>query len=228
MSIEDYKVSGESSGRCRAAIYGLLVRVFVSLPDAGLVDDFTSGVYDDLFNGFGGIGNKALRYGISYLDSYRSSIQSAVASKILDEIAVDRTRILRVTSDKAYRLPYESLYKASRSASDVISQVKSFYMKSGMVPAEDAGEMPDYLGVELDFMYALCQMETDLLDSGQDSMEIVELEKEFLNEHLGKWISIFCDEAGKQSCTDFYKGFLKIMSGFIEIEANYLSGISLS
>lgn len=223
MDIEDYKEIGESSGRCRAKIYEMLEQVFVCMPDAGFIEDIISGIYDGNFNAIGGIGNLDLRRGVSLLESYLSGIKSRLKPEVIEEIAVDRTRILRVTSDRTYRLPYESLYTASFGAGDVVSQVRDFYIKAGIVPGEDAAEMPDYLGVEIDFMYQLCLREIGSWTSRKDAGEVISLEKEFMETHLGKWAGLYCEEAGRYCLTDYYRGFLKILVGFIKTEMEYLS-----
>jgi len=48
------------------------------------------------------------------------------------------------------------------------------------------------------------------------------IEREFLRRHLGRWAGAYCAEAEKRSRTDFYRGFLAVLDGFITAEISYL------
>ncbi len=218
---------GKTSSLDRAKIYGFLERIFVSLPDEELVNDLLSGNVDEFLETLDGMGSTDLRRGVAHVKSYLTSVQTSESAKILEEISVDRTRILRTAADKSFKLPYESLFIPARNPAEIIAAVKEFYSKAGIMPEDSICEMPDYFGVEFDFMYQLCLREAQQKESGQDAKPTIRLEKEFLQLHLGRWLGAYCREAEKYCRTDFYRGFLEILAGFIEIEMDYLSGLGV-
>ena len=75
--------------------------------------------------------------------------------------------------------------------------------------------MLDYLGIELDFMYLLCQRELEQQAAGEDADATRALEARFLGEHLGGWLGGFCKQARAVAKTDLYKGFLILLDLFI-------------
>jgi putative dimethyl sulfoxide reductase chaperone len=219
---KDYYTTGESSGLRRAAMYDLLESVFICMPGVEFLEDLKTGCYDEDLGHWGTAGNSNLSRGIACLKSYLSSIQTRKPAEILEEIAVDRTALLRVTSDRNYRLPYESLYTPAGRAGDIISRLKGFYSRAGIVPEENIGEMLDYIGVEIDFMFQLCLKETGQWAERQDARPVMELEREFLEGHLGRWVNAFYTGAEPYCRTDFYRGFLQMLAGFMETELEYL------
>jgi TorA maturation chaperone TorD len=50
------------------------------------------------------------------------------------------------------------------------------------------------------------------------AMNILKIEKRFLDEHLSQWISRFCDKVMKRSEHPFYQAFAEVTKGFIEYE----------
>jgi len=207
-----------NSAIARSKIYYFILHSFIRLPDAGLVEELKSPEFLEFINIFYDAGNIRLKQANAAIRSYCAGIESRDPEDVLNELAVDRTRLLRGTFSKTLRPPYESLYVPAINTGDIISFVKNDYRKAGILPDENIGEMLDYLGVELDFMYQLCLCEEEKRHTGEDVIPTIILEEEFLNNHLGAWIGSYCRLAEPEAMTDFFRGILLFIDAFIDTE----------
>jgi len=207
----------------RAAMYDLLLDVFVSLPGQALVSDIRDGRFDALVVACSELGGERLRDGAGLVASYRSYLSIEGPDKALHELSVDRTSLTGATWDRGLRPPYERLYTTGPDqGGTLLSAVQSFYRKGGLLLEDDAGEPSDFLFVELDFIKRLCLREIEVWSSGRDGTATQALELQFLSEHPGRWAGSYCADAEKYARTDFYRGFLAVLDAFIEAEMAYL------
>jgi TorA maturation chaperone TorD len=210
----------------RAAIYGVLLRVFAHLPDGALLAEIQGETFRSFADSCCGPGGSGLNRGMDQIKSYCSSLTSLPEEHELNRLSVDRTRVLRATGDRGLKPPYESLYKGGPDRSGTFLSLKNAYRKAGLLPDETACEMPDFLCVQLDFMYQLILREIDEWSRGTDGTVILVEEEGFLREHLGSWVSTYCTEAGKYARTEFYRGFLTVLDDFITMETEYLRDVT--
>ena len=213
----------------RAAMYDLLLGVFVCLPGQALVSEIRDGRFDALVLACSELGGERLRDGAALVASYRSYLSIEGTEKVLHELSVDRTSLTGATWDRGLKPPYERLYTTGPDeGGTLLSAVQSFYREGGLLLEDDAGEPSDFLFVELDFMKRLCLHEIEVWLSGGDGGATQALELQFLNEHPGRWTGAYCAEAEKYARTDFYQGFLTVLDAFIEAEMEYLGDRTLS
>lgn len=207
----------------RAELYNLLVGVFGHLPDKNLVTKIKEGGLSDVLDSCSSLNNLGFQSGAEHIYAYQSSVQEKPDEKILTELSVDRTRILRETGQTDLKPPYEGLYKNVKNMGASVLHVKAFYRKAGLLPDESVHESPDYLCVELDFMKNLCLREQSQWASDGDAFETLLHEESFLKEHLGSWVGEYCSEARKIVLTDFYRGFLAILDAVVSMDMVYLN-----
>ncbi|MDZ4245552.1 MAG: hypothetical protein U1D67_00360, partial [Dehalococcoidia bacterium] len=62
------------------------------------------------------------------------------------------------------------------------------------------------------------EIEARLAGNKVEVQAVLTCEKGFLQDHLGKWASGFVTSALAQARTDFYRGHLHMLQGFIEQE----------
>jgi hypothetical protein len=204
-------------------MYDLLLDVFVCLPGHALVTEIRDGRFDALVSACGELGGQRLRDGAGLVASYRSRLSIEGPERVLHELSVDRTSLVRATWGRGLRPPYERLYASGPDeGATVLSAVQSFYRRGGLSLEDDAGEPSDFLFVELDFIKRLCLREIEVWSSGGDGGTTRELELQFLREHPGRWTGAYCADAEKYARTDFYRGFLAVLDTFIEAEMAYL------
>lgn len=138
----------------------------------------------------------------------------------------DYMDLFRVPLSK-YVTPYESVYRdkrivAGREVGSLLMgestlAVKNMYSRVGLEISKDFAELPDHLGTELYFMYYLCGLEKNAWEreEKEEALRLLSIERDFLNDHLSKWISDVCEDMIKKAETDFYKGIATITKAFI-------------
>ena len=209
----------------RAKMYDLFFDVFTCLPDGELLSEIKAGRFDALLSIFGDLGGQRLHDGCALVASYQSYLLAQDPTEALNELSVDRTRLVRGIGDRGPRPPYERLYTiGSDTESGALARVKGFFRKAGLVPDEGACEPPDFLFVELDFMKQLCLAEIRQWSEAGSAEESRALQRQFLRQHVGRWAGAYLAEAEKWAHTDFYRGFLALLDGFLAAERAYLEG----
>jgi TorA maturation chaperone TorD len=81
-------------------------------------------------------------------------------------------------------------------------------------------EPEDHVAVEFDFMAHLCRWTSKTLDDGdiEKAIAYLNLQKEFLRDHLNRWVPILCEELERNASLSFYKGVAQITNGFIAMD----------
>ncbi|MCE7791798.1 molecular chaperone TorD family protein [Salipaludibacillus sp. CUR1] len=99
--------------------------------------------------------------------------------------------------------------------------VRLAYLKHAFLPRQFGKEADDHLGLELDFMYQLSLRSMESYQGGDTATFYALLADQelFLHEHLGKWIPHFSEKVLQEAETDFYKGMVKILQGFLHLDS---------
>jgi hypothetical protein len=74
--------------------------------------------------------------------------------------------------------------------------VAEFYRNAAIEISDTCIEMPDHLGMELEFMARLCRLAAVFHEENdQTSLQLcLKLQQEFMNRHLGLWATQCCNE----------------------------------
>jgi TorA maturation chaperone TorD len=195
-------------------MYDLMVRVFNQLPDEDFLKKIETCEFENQFREFPGA---------AHIKAYRLRMGQNPPETILNELSIDRTRILRGTGPAELKPPHEGCYKMDCDLGSAAMQVKCFYRTAGLLPDATVCESPDYLCVQLDFMKQLCQQEQNLRSSNRDATEIIACQKAFLKKHLGSWVGDYCEQVQKHALSDLYRGFAMILNAFITSDMDYLT-----
>ena len=202
----------------RAQIYQTFINIFMYLPD----EKFRGYIYSSEFEQFLQQ-HKNLQYpiitkGVTLITNFLSENKGADCTELTEKLAVDRTRLIRVPHGIGLKAPYESQYHKEMKTSYSLQRLTNTYRKAGFIPA-DSKESPDFFCVELDFMRV---SSVRIADEPTKARFILTLQRDFLHEHLGKWVCKYTEDAVSHAETDFYRGWLMLLQGFIEIEKIYL------
>lgn len=142
------------------------------------------------------------------------------------EIAVDRTRLFRGAGPThgAPPPPYEALYLAPQKETDHLLKIVTFYQKAGLKVSERMTERMDYLGIELAFMAELCGREHAMASRKDPAnhREVLAQEKEFLENHMLRWVPEYCRQVAELAKTDFFKGIAFLLRGFLNEELEWI------
>jgi putative dimethyl sulfoxide reductase chaperone len=197
----------------RCEMYELMVGIFNQLPDAALLKRIKTREFENRFREFSGA---------AHIRDYRFRMEKNPPETIINELSVDRTRILRGTGPNDLKPPHEGCYSMDCDLGSAAIQVKRYYRAAGLIPDTSVCESPDYFCVQLDFMKQLCRREQRLRSSNQDAGENIACQGAFLKKHLGSWVGDFCEQVQKHALTDFYRGFALILNEFIKKDIQYL------
>jgi putative dimethyl sulfoxide reductase chaperone len=213
--------------------YGSLARIFNQRPDTELVNNIKA-MELDFFNQFlGGVDlNSDVKEGLIKISVFVEQIKDQPKKTVEQSLLVDWTRLFRgLQPGYGPKPPYEGVYLGENENDfKALERVARFYIKHGVTPAENAGNRPDYIGLELDFLCYLCEQQAEAWEKGDEgqAFNFQLAEHEFLKDHLGRWGAIFCARVIEEARTDFYRGFAHLTKGIIEEMANTPRPISIN
>lgn len=92
--------------------------------------------------------------------------------------------------------------------------------------AAKAGELPDHLRIELDFMHFLTFKEAERLHNGMDPGSFVNAERDFLQRHLARWVPLLHQKVENFARLDFFKGLTRLLEEFISCECRSLRDVT--
>ncbi len=205
----------------QAKTYETLGNIFNQRPDSSLVKNLKVTRLDSLIeldqrNDL----NAEAQEGLSEISHFMKQIQKQAENEVELSLQIDWTRLFRGVQPGYGPLPpYEGLYIGENESNFKAQEtVASFYNQYGVLPDERAGNRPDYIGLELDFLRYVCEQQAESWEKGDETLaNYWQLaESDFLNNHLGRWVAGFCDQAINKAKTDFYRGFAHLTKGIIE------------
>jgi TorA maturation chaperone TorD len=125
--------------------------------------------------------------------------------------------------------PYGSIYleDSTRLMTDSTMDVRDRYREEGL--DIDLKEAPDHIAIELEFMYFLVFREVEAIRDSDSGNVAVYLEKQkvFLENHLGKWVTIFTDRVEANAQTYFYKNLAHTTKSVVKNDLESLFGNSV-
>ena len=147
--------------------------------------------------------------------------------KNLDELAADYCALfLGIGRRPAH--PYESVYlsKDEIVMREPYHEVRRIFREEGMSISEAIKEPDDHVALELEFMASMCQRLENALRQHDtaEAERLLQVQKDFMTEHLGAWIPTFCDKIKHGSKKlDFYPSIAILTDRFIALEKEYLA-----
>ena len=119
------------------------------------------------------------------------------------------------SSCSPYETDYYRSFLAVFSAEDM-ADVAGFYRAFGM---DFNLERPDYIATELEFMHLAAMREAEALYRHESEKAALcrQIEKKFLEEHLGRWVSAF-SEALASTDSRFYRSVAAILDIWIDCD----------
>jgi len=147
---------------------------------------------------------------------------------LLEELQVAHTALFVLGKFRDSR-PYEGFYlnPDKKIGARVTIDVEKFYGRVGVEFTAAKDELADYIGIELEFMHHLCNKEAEAWTSSnkEHAVGYLQIEKTFIEEHLGKWVGLYCDDMLKEARNDFFRGAAIITKDFTQIEKNEIGDL---
>ena len=122
--------------------------------------------------------------------------------------------------------PYEteygddSLWQPQRDMSDLTGFFRAF----GLTLRSDAGERPDHIACEAEFMAVLARKEAVALEIADNAMaeETARATRLFLRDHLGRWAPAFAASVARGDPRGFHGALGRLCATFVEGECRRL------
>ena len=122
--------------------------------------------------------------------------------------------------------PYETLFGNDHvfGQSYVMGDIAGFYSAFGLQLSPDIHERLDHLSVELEFMHYLSYKESyAILHDGAEKLKtVVEAEKKFVKEHIGRWVPLFSGMLKRKADYGFYKILADFTSDWMAFDIGFL------
>ena len=144
--------------------------------------------------------------------------------KLIEDLAVEYTRLF--IGPGKHISPHESVHHKRDNGdwgtlwgADTVA-VKKFIAASGLEYHSGYAGLPDHISVELEFMQKAALREAQAREENDNASALycLRMEKKFIDEHLIKWIPVFCDKIISEAELSFYMGMAVVTRNFIEFE----------
>jgi TorA maturation chaperone TorD len=115
--------------------------------------------------------------------------------------------------------PYESFYLTGRLWGRPLAAVRAFLKTAGVEKLEEYAEPEDFLAFELEVMRWLIGKQMAAAGP-KDERQWIELQAQFLKEHLLVWGLACAQDIERAKSAKFYRSAAKMLRGFLELELN--------
>lgn len=138
--------------------------------------------------------------------------------ELLLDLAVEYTRLF--IGPGKHVSPHESAQMEGALWGRATSEVVRFIEGSGFRYKPVYRGIPDHISVELEFMQEVTRAEAKARERGDDGTvtSCLRIEKEFIDQHLARWVPRFCEKVVAEAELPFYREMAKLAHGFIESE----------
>ena len=162
-------------------------------------------------------GSEALNSAASELTA---CFQRAASDGSMDsDVVAEYTRLFVLPSGV---IPNESFYadENRRIGGHVTVEVQQFYEAAGAQLTGACLELPDHIGVELEFMKFLCDIEAQLWLAPDSAglRQCLDFQCNFLADHLLQWQRALCDRIRNESDMDLYRALARLTADFLDAE----------
>jgi len=216
--------------RNRYGVYAFLSRVYGKELTPELIREFASAKSPLLQIGdLGELEEGELKKGFQTLREYLQSLAERNIEEVKLELAAEYADLFLGVAGKPPH-PSESVYvgKEHLVMGKARDEVLSAYRKAGLDRVKEFTEPEDHIAIELNFMALLCQRTMDALERNDKNTtkEYLKTQKDFIENHLARWVPQLTKDILAQSEVDFYKGIAMITDGFIEMEKKTIEELS--
>ncbi|MBH0177223.1 MAG: molecular chaperone TorD family protein [Nitrospira sp.] len=159
------------------------------------------------------------------LDLAETLIASECANWQLSDLQSEHRRVFSnvITLDCP---PYETLFGNDHvfAQSHVMGDISGFYKAFGVELSKDIHERLDHLSVEFEFMHFLAYKESysRCHDGAEKTQIVVDAQKKFVKNHIGRWVPLFCRMLGKKADSGLFKLVADMTADWMEFETVFL------
>jgi DMSO reductase family type II enzyme chaperone len=162
---------------------------------------------------------------LKHLDTIEQWVATECTHWTLSDLQAEHRRVFSnvITLDCP---PYETLFGNDHvfGQAHVMGDIAGFYKAFGLELSRDIHERLDHLSVELEFMHFLAYKESYARchDGAEKTQIVVDAQKKFVKDHIGRWVPLFSRMLVKKADTGFFRTMAEFTADCIEFDAAYL------
>lgn len=221
----------------RSKIYLLLSWSLLYPEDDEFLDYLQSGEFvedgraalESLATGLGDLGGERARRKLAGLRAHFDAIDAWVTTECVNWQLADLQSEHRRVFSNVITLdcpPYETLFGNDHvfAQAHVMGDIAGFYKAFGVELSRDVHERMDHLSVELEFMHFVAYKESYARchDGAEKTQIVVDAQKKFLKEHIGRWVPLFAKMLVRKADYGFYRHLADWTADWMDFEAAYL------
>jgi len=176
-----------------------------------------------------GLGGETARQKLDSLLKHLAAIEQWVSTECahwtLSDLQAEHRRVFSnvITLDCP---PYETLFGNDHvfGQAHMMADIAGFYKAFGLELSRDIHERLDHLSVELEFMHFLAYKESYARchDGPEKTQIVVDAQKKFVKEHIGRWVPLFSRMLMKKADTGFFRYMAEFTADCVEFDVAYL------
>ena len=207
-SIESPEALAGAAGNS-SSVYAFLAAVFREAPSAPLLRNIRSA----------GLREALAEAGLD------SDVLAGPEDDLVEELAAEYTGLF--CGPGGHVAPYESVHAGNVGGAlwgPETAEVRRYIEAAGFSYRPEYHGLPDHISVELDFMSATAAQESAAWRTGDvaAAANCLAFEREFLNDHLGKWAPGFCGAVAERAGHRFYRSIAHLTAEFLASESDEL------
>lgn len=172
--LDGLRTGDELAAAARSSLYRCLAAAF-SFPTSEMSEGFASGrLLEDLM-----AAAASLPFSLPTIDALRDDPVPAN-----EEVQQEYIRLFEVGPGRPPCPLYEGSHRSGRTK--IMEELVRFYEHFGL--RHEAGDLPDHLCAELEFMHYLAFKEVAALHASADSLPYRLAQRDFLRRHLNRWL----------------------------------------
>ena len=212
------------TARARAAFSSFLTVHFTALPDEQFVKQMRGPEVSAMLQALPADAavNADIATGAGLMSGFLAATLGDSPAELSEKLGVDRTRAYRgLSPNYSPPPPYEMVWSQKWHEISLLTELARIYREQGLGPSTEVIDRLDYAGLELEFIRQLAEREAAAWQAGQTetAQALLEQQQAFFDEHLKQWVPSFVDKALEYAQTDFYRGHLLMLRGFIAEQA---------
>lgn len=162
---------------------------------------------------------------LATLRAWGEQNRAGLTDVAFDEIRVDYTRLF-IGPGTVIAPPWESVHFSEERLTfqEQTLQVRDWYRRFGLRAEKIYHEPDDHIGLQLEFIAHLARLGLAAAEQNDEAAleNAVKAQREFLSEHLFRWVTGWCDLVEKNAHTDFYRGMARLCKGVMIETASVL------
>lgn len=162
---------------------------------------------------------------LAILQAWGEQNRTGLTDAAFDEIRVDYTRLF-IGPGIVIAPPWESVHFSEERLTfqEQTLQVRDWYRRFGLRAEKIYQEPDDHIGLQLEFIAHLARLGLAATEQNDEAAleNAVKAQRDFLSEHLFRWVMGWCDLVDKNAHTDFYHGMARLCKGVMIETASIL------